>query len=356
MYYRNRWFGYIPFVLRPFIWIFFLFYKYLHLIENLIPPEKNIVRKLIEYDPDVVIATPCNHRFSEEIEYIKAAKSLGIKTVIPVLSWDNLTTKGIFHAIPDKLLVWNESQKQEAIEIHGIPHDNIEIIGSPFFDKWFCGETRLENRVEFCKSVGLNPWKPYCLYLGSSSNIAKDETWIIEKLSSEFSDISFLVRPHPANYKNFLWVNLNNVVVYPKNGRLVDDADSLNSFYNEIKHSAFVFGINTSGMIDAIINDKACVTLLADEYKHTQSDAVHFEYMKDAIYMADSFDSLFKFIRSLLNGELSRQKERRKFVGNFIRPENAVSVDNVLSGLGKEYGSEGEHNRVCAWMGESAVQ
>ena len=41
--------------------------------------------------------------------------------MLGVGSWDHLTTKGLIHELPDRVLVWNEAQKQEAVELHGVP-------------------------------------------------------------------------------------------------------------------------------------------------------------------------------------------------------------------------------------------
>jgi hypothetical protein len=59
------------------------------------------MRWLEAYRPDVVVASPFIFPASKELEYIKAAKALSIPTVGAVLSWDNLTSKGTFHVIPD---------------------------------------------------------------------------------------------------------------------------------------------------------------------------------------------------------------------------------------------------------------
>ncbi len=70
-------------------------------IETLVPPDPGITRWLEDYRPDVVVASPFIFPVSKELEYIKAAKALSIPTVGAVLSWDNLTSKGTFHVIPD---------------------------------------------------------------------------------------------------------------------------------------------------------------------------------------------------------------------------------------------------------------
>ena len=46
---------------------------------------------------------------------VKSAKAIGVPVVFPVFSWDNLSTKGLIHVQPDRVLVWNEHQKREAV-------------------------------------------------------------------------------------------------------------------------------------------------------------------------------------------------------------------------------------------------
>jgi len=320
-FYRKRWAKYAPKWAVLFGPVLKYGYKYFVEIENKFPPAENIIEDLKRINPDVVVVSPANHRFSEEIEYIKAAKHLNIPTVISVLSWDNLTTKGVFHVLPDRLLVWNNFQKSEAIQIHGINPENITITGAPFFDKWKLRDHLKETRFNFCNRVGVNPFKNFMLYLGSSKNVAKDETWIISAITDLFPDLNILVRPHPANYKIYRKLNHKNVSVYPKKGALPESRYDRSDFYNSLKHCTFAFGINTSGMIDALINEIPVVTLLANEYSHTQKEAIHYKYMQSALYECESIDELVKTFNLLLHNKDTMHIERENFVSRFIRQD-----------------------------------
>jgi hypothetical protein len=283
--------------------------------------------------PDVVVATPVNHRFSGELEYVKAAKSMGIPTVIINQSWDNLTTKGLYHVVPDLLLVWNEAQKKEAVEIHGIPEENIAVTGAPFFDKWF-HHRQCEDRKEFCDKVGLNHKKPFVLYLGSSSKIAEDETWLIKDIHDGLEGVGLLVRPHPANTKHYsklidgfvpypsngsLKIK-DDFVVYPIDGELPEDEGSQQDFYNALKQCVCVIGINTSGMIDAVINGKPCIAFMSNKYRLTQRETAHFQQMIETAYVAFTPEKVAYHIARLIGGEDDRWSVRKKFVKQFIRP------------------------------------
>ena len=122
------------------------------LIEKVAPADPGIVAALRMLAPDCVIVSPANLRYSEEVEYVKGARSLGIPCAIPVLSWDNLTTKGLLHVPPDLLLTWHDGHAKDARHYHGIPPENVVVAGSPLFDRWF-DSTPIRSRFETCVRV-----------------------------------------------------------------------------------------------------------------------------------------------------------------------------------------------------------
>jgi len=280
--------------------------------------EKPSVLQDIEgFKPDVVVVSPGNHRDSAEIQYVGVAKDLSVPTVIMALSWDNLTTKGQFLHKPDKLFVWNETHKQDAVDIHGFDSSNIYVTGAPFFDKWFGSKVLLETKYQFCKRIGVDYFEPAFMYMGSSANIAIDESWLIEELRHH-TDI--ILRPHPANYRRYLWMNKKGVTVYPRQGRLIENDEDISDFHLSFEYASCVFGINTSAMIDAIVLDKPCVTLISGRYTETQSDKDHFKLILPAMYVCNSLGELVDRILNLSHGNDSMSEQRKKWVKDFIRP------------------------------------
>lgn len=308
----------------------------LKLPELLIPPDQKIISAVKKQSPDVIIAGPANMRFSEEIEYIKAAKALRIPTIIPVISWDSLTTKGLIHVCPDKLLAWNKAQQQEAIQYHDIPKQNIKIIGSPFFDKWF-KEFNPTKKEAFFHNIGLDHNKPLLLYLGSSATIAYDELWLVKKIlmllkrskNNILQSAQLMIRPHPMNadiYKSF-----SSVSVHPIQGCLVNSQKDLQFFFDTLFYSKAVLGINTSGMIDALINNKPVIAIMAQKYKSTQQEALHFtELVKADAIEETSIAQLEKQLSVILGGGDKKFNQRKVFVKKFIRPcglqQSAASI------------------------------
>ena len=90
-------------------------------LEHALPPGDRVEAFLKAESPDVLLLTPLLYFGSPQVEYVRAARRLGIRTVLGVGSWDHLTTKGLIHEIPDRLFVWNEAQRVEATELHGVP-------------------------------------------------------------------------------------------------------------------------------------------------------------------------------------------------------------------------------------------
>ncbi len=302
----------------------------LRAFEQLAPPDPMITRWLRKHRPDVVVASPINMRFSEEVEYLKAAKALGVPTVVPVLSWDNLTTKGLFHVIPDITLAWNRTQAGEAETIHGVPARQIVITGSPFFDKWFEPCRSAGEREAYCRKVGLDPARPYVVYLGSSRNIATDESWLVRELVGHLRrsthpairSVDVLVRPHPANARVYEPLVEEGIPVWPRAGALPDSDERVQDFYDTLRFSLGTVGLNTTGMIDAVIVDRPVISVLPDRYKATQEEASHFQHLlqADVVALAKDSAACVELIADWLRGVDSRKEQRRAFVGAFVRP------------------------------------
>jgi hypothetical protein len=299
-------------------------------LERRVPPAEEITRDVVTQRPDVVVASPANLKDSVEIEYVKAARHLGIPSVVPVLSWDNLTTKGLIHVVPDLTLAWNDTQRDEAVRIHGIPPEQVAVTGSPFFDPWFKPPVDHEPRDAFCRRVGLDPQQPFVVYLGSSKNIASDETWLVSALARELRNaadpklrsMQLVVRPHPANAKVYAAFDEPNAVVWPKAGRLPDSEAARQDFRATLEHAVAAVGINTSGMIDAVVANRPCVALMVPEYDATQRHALHFKYLVQArtLELAESPASCAEVLLALMRGADSTREARRRFVESFVRP------------------------------------
>jgi hypothetical protein len=296
-------------------------------LERFSRADRQVLEWLSGIKADAVIVSPGNTLNSPEAEYLKAAKKLGIPAAVAVLSWDNLTTKGLIPFDPDAVLVWNDSHAEEAKRIHGIPQDRIIVTGSPFFDKWFEGENAAWYRHELCERLGLSAERPILLYLGSSANVAQNEAWLVCALTealaqhSELSRAQVVVRPHPANQE--IYRELEGSARLTLIDSEVPSSNQAKLLFSSLLRNAFaVVGINTSAFIDAIALDRPCYSVRTDRYDDTHISADHFRHLvnSNAITIARDLETLLTHLAKELGGSFEQVAERRQFVERFLRP------------------------------------
>ena len=175
-------------------------------VERAIPIDRAVFSLVERERPDVLLVTPLVDIGSDQVDYVKAARRLGIRSALPVLSWDNLTNKGLIRVEPDTIYVWNEAQKAEAVSMHGVDPSHVVVTGAMVYDQWFARRPS-STRDEFCARVGLDPRTPILLYLCSSPFIAPDEIVFIERWiaairaapDARVRSAGILIRPHPEN-------------------------------------------------------------------------------------------------------------------------------------------------------------
>jgi len=74
--------------------------------------------------------------------------------VLCVGSWDHLSSKALLRQMPERVVVWNDVQKQEAIKLHRVPANRVSVTGAQSYDHWF-NRAPARSRAEFCHRVGL---------------------------------------------------------------------------------------------------------------------------------------------------------------------------------------------------------
>jgi hypothetical protein len=306
----------------------------LRLVERVIPPNPDVVRFVRDQHPDLLLVTPLIELGSQQVDYVKAARRLGLRSALAVASWDNLTSKGLIRVIPDHVLVWNDAQKSEAVTLHGVPPERVVVTGAQLFDHWFRAAPS-RTREQFCEDVGLDPSRPFLLYVGSSVFIAPDEVPFFERWLSRLrgandslvSSAGVLVRPHPANsrqWRAFDAPSLTNVALWPRIGTDFNDPNFRQDFFDSLYHCAAVVGINTSALLEAGIVGRPVFTITAAEFAHAQEGTLHFQHLVNPegglVRSADSLDAHILQLEAALHGRTRISDADREFVRSFIRP------------------------------------
>ncbi len=325
--------------------------------ERAVPADPWIAGQVLSAAPDVVLATPVVDLGSDQVDVVKAAIAAGIPTGVPVHSWDNLTTKGLVRVQPDRIFVWNEGQREEAIKMHGVKPEQIVVTGAMVYDQWF-DRAPSTTREEFCAKVGLRADRPFFLYLCSSPFIAPNEAdfivkWIEAVRSApdpRLREVGLLIRPHPQN--NQPWHRFDdqireNVAIYPREGGNPVDAPRKNDFYDSLYHSAAAVGINTSAQIEAGVVGRPVYTVRSTEHAATQEGTLHFNYLLSyeggLLHDARSFEEHAVQLAGALDRTAEDEAKLRRFVQAFVRPNGldtpttAIMVEGVeaLGQLGK---------------------
>ncbi len=305
--------------------------------EAAIPTSGRIDAYVRSFDPDVVLATPLVEYASNQVDYLKSARRLGVATAACIASWDNLTNKGLLRFTPDRVVVWNEVQRRELEELHGVDGGRAVVTGAQKFDEWFQrSPTRTPDELK--RRVGLRPDAPFLLYVCSSLFIAPDEVSFVRRwIAALRADPRFaaerlgiVVRPHPQNTPQWLGVDLSeleNVVVWPAGGAQPDAGDARADFFDSLAHAEAVVGVNTSVMIEAAIVGRTVLTLLDPAFAATQEGTLHFHYLLREnggfLEIARSLDEHREQLAVALAGGEAEQERVRAFIGSFVRPHGA---------------------------------
>ena len=301
----------------------------LALAEDAIPSER-LFDLFITYErPDLVLVTPLVDYGSYQTDYVKSAHRLGVPVVFVPFSWDNLTNRGLIRVQPDRVLVWNEIQKREAVELHGVTPARVVVTGAPRFDAFFAMRPST-SREDFCARVGLDARTPFVLYLCSSEFVAPREvefvrTWMAHLRGSSDRTVKscgILVRPHPAHLRQWRDVDLSTVArVSVWSGKETMNADQ--GLFDSLYHCGAVVGLNTSAMIEAGILDKPVLTVVTDEFAGGQTQTLHFQYLRASngglLHEAHGLDEHVTQLAATLR-QGSGGKQVRAFVEHFVRP------------------------------------
>jgi hypothetical protein len=305
----------------------------LNAIEQTIPPNPAIDRFIREQHPDLMLVTPLIELGSQQVDYVKCARRLGVRSALCVASWDNLTTKGLIRVVPDHVLVWNEAQKREATSLHHVPEDRVLVTGAHLFDGWFDARPS-RTREEFCRMVGLDPHRRFVLYVGSSVFIAPDEVpfaerWRVALLNAPNAAVrsaGVLVRPHPANARQWraLDPDLRDTALWPPIGTDPNAPDFRRDYFDSLYHCAAVVGVNTSAQLEAAIVGRPVFTIRAPEFAHAQAGTLHFQHLvgpdSGFVRTAESLDEHVQQLAAALNGHADVADVNARFVRSFIRP------------------------------------
>ena len=290
---------------------------------------------LREHAPDIVVLTPMIVLKTAQLDLARAALELGIRNVFAVASWDHLSSKGDLTFQPQRVIVWNDVQKREAVELQHLDGDRVIITGSQIFDDWF-GKRPSTSREEFCARVGLRPDRPIVLYVCSSllegstpepPFVVKWARHLRDSGHPSLRECSILVRPHHEHgeaWRKVHFRGMENVACWPKAGDFPVDARSKTDYFDSLYHASVTVGLNTSAMIEAGILGRPVHTILLPQFHDSQEGTVHFHYLLEEpnglLHVARSLDEHADKLAAAVEGRDPDPERSARFVREFVRP------------------------------------
>ena len=70
-------------------------------LEQAVPRQIGVDAFVRGQQPDLLLITPLIELGSPQLDYVRAARALGIRSALCVWSWDHLSSKALIRVVPD---------------------------------------------------------------------------------------------------------------------------------------------------------------------------------------------------------------------------------------------------------------
>jgi len=184
------------------------------------------------HQPMLVIAANPGLVFSE-VPMLRTARRRGVFSMAIDPSWDNFTNKLVPVRHVDRLVVWNDIMKEQAMTLHGYRAEMIRVAGAPQFDAHFRAQNR-STRDEFFRRIGADPARPLIALTTTPRSLYAHHDHVLRALvpairGGALAGAQVLVRLHPRDevgaYQEFM--GLGDVIIEKPFRDTVKVADGL---------------------------------------------------------------------------------------------------------------------------------
>lgn len=293
-----------------------------------------------------------------ELPYLREAEKRNIPIICQILSWDNLSMKGPFFIKPDKLMLWNEHMKRQAVDNFGYEEKEVFITGAPQFDVYRNMEIpREEAKRGLMDYLGIDRrrYRKIITFAGIPRGLApfqKEVLYFLQDIvhnTSGLHDVAVVFRPHPQDdirldsfFSDVKSIYINNPSEY-LNIKASDNAyrwkpacDSLNELALVMRGSDVVITIASSMSLDAAAVDTPVINLAFDISGQVDKNLLRDYYesphyrlitYSDAVAIVRNRDELIGEIKLALTNPSLRGKERRRLVETICGRKDKIAAD-----------------------------
>lgn len=301
------------------------------------------------YRPDLLFAA--NMFSPEDTRLLLSARRRNIRTVSIAKSWDVLTTKAFTRVRADRLLVYNEVNREEAIRFGDYSPKQVIVTGFPQFDIYH-GTQNIMPRDVFCRSVGLDPTSRYALYGVPGDWKSPGTTAILSMISDRIEQgvfckpLQVLARLHPKYRDRSEGLVVPHVVV-ERPGTYFDSAaefgidsgarnmgkwtfqtEDIIHLANSLYHADMVINVDSTLTLDAAANDKPTILIAYDgnetmPYKRSIAFIYEREHYQKVIAtggvaIAHTHDELVASINQFLEDPAALREGRDRLRGRIL--------------------------------------
>jgi hypothetical protein len=310
-------------------------------------------RKFLNQFAAVVSTSPLDIRENIVINRLRRT----IPTIAMVISWDNLTTKGLINADHDFVLVWNKIMAKEYLYFHqpfGILNVAVKPVGNARFDSHFRTETTQQNICLFQKSFELTPGDRVILFATSATKHFPTQPEILKHLleyTDQIKNVKILVRIHafddPKHYRIF---SSHPNIRFSRSQILKADEmpgipalDTLSSLSLILKNVGVCIHTASTMQLDAAACGTPVISIAYDGdsarpyaqsvrrfYDYTHQREIQHELWGKTVY---NREELYHCLDQVLNESRIDAQLDREFLKTFIHFDHAESVDTITKSI-----------------------
>jgi len=210
-----------------------------------------------------------------EVPLLRTAVRRGVRSIAIDPSWDNFTNQLLPVRRVDRLIVWNELMKEQAIDLHGYRAEEVRVAGTPQWDLYF-RPGPVMGRDTFFQRIGADPARKLVTLTTTPRELYSHHDQILRVMIRAISagrwpcPAQILVRLHPrddrAAYAAF--ENVPHVIIEKRfrstvrtgDGLDVDvTADNQRHLADTLRHTAVIVNVGSTIAIEAAIFDTPVV-------------------------------------------------------------------------------------------------
>lgn len=315
-----------------------------------------------EHRPVLVVCANPGLVFSE-LPLMRTARRRGVTCMVIDASWDNFTNKLLPVRQVDRLVVWNDLMRTQAISLHGYRPDAVRVAGAPQFDVHFKPQARA-SRDEFFKRIGADPSRKLIAVTTTPRVLYRHHDHVLRVLAQAIergplSGAQVLVRLHPRDdvdsYREFAGVP--HIIIEKPFRTSVTVADGLaidvmpehqRHLGDTMSHADVVVNVASTITIEACIFDTPVVNISFDgpeDEPYVRSARRYYQFThyvnitnRNAVRVAGSPAAMVEAVARYLADPALDAEGRRQVVADQCQFTDGRSASRVIAAVLDELG------------------